>query len=516
MSTSRQKPPADFAHLVNLAEDLTGTFVLWSSDEFFAEKENLIRPDAPHWDANRYTDKGKWMDGWESQRMRGPGHDACIIRLGTAGAIHGVVVDTTHFRGNAPTHVMIEGLQAPATSTPEELLARTDWHTVVAHTAVKPNMENLVHLPEPSARSTHLRLHIYPDGGVARLRVFGTVLPDDNLFWRNGVIDLAAVESGGTVAAVSDEFFGPPSNLLLPGRGVNMGDGWETMRRRTPGSDWCVIKLGRRGVVERIELDTAFFKGNAPQAVMVEVIDDDAPGMERLRSLGTWPVLVHQTPLVQHRRHLLEPERPMAATHLRVHIFPHGGVNRLRVFGHAADTVAEAAALADFNGLAASTANELLLSLCGSTAWAKTMGAHRPYKSVRSLMKAAEGAWWGLGESDWREAFAAHPQIGVHKKATTATVQSATWSTGEQAGVGNATVDVGDRLAALNARYLEVHGFIYIVCASGKSAAQLLTLLESRIDNPTSTELDRAAREQMQITRLRLEKWLKSAMNKGA
>ena len=192
-------------------------------------------------------------------------------------------------------------------------------------------------------------------------------------------------------------------------------------------------------------------------------------------------------------------------------IFEHSG-KKVPVF----DTVAEAAALADFNGLAATTANEVLLSLCGSTAWAKTMGAHRPYKSVRSLMKAAEGAWWGLGENDWREAFAAHPKIGEQKKAVTATVQSASWSTGEQSGVTNATVDVGERLAALNARYLEVHGFIYIVCASGKSAAQLLSLLESRIDNPTSVELDRAAREQMQITRLRLEKWLKSAMNKGA
>lgn len=516
MSTSRQKPPADFAHLVNLAEDLTGTFVLWSTDEFFAEKENLIRPDAPHWDANRYTDKGKWMDGWESQRKRGPGHDACIIRLGTPGSVHGVVVDTTHFRGNAPTHVRIEGLVAPITATPEELLARTDWHTVVEQTAVKPNMENLVHLREPSARSTHLRLHIYPDGGVARLRVFGTVLPDDKLFWRNGVIDLAAVESGGTVAAVSDEFFGPPSNLLLPGRGVNMGDGWETMRRRTPGSDWCVIKLARRGVVERIELDTHFFKGNAPQAVMVEVIDDNAPTTERLRSLGTWPVLVHQTALVQHRRHVLEPERPMVATHLRVHIFPHGGVNRLRVFGHATDTVAEAAVLAHFNGMSDVAVTDLLLSFCGSTEWAKTLREHRPHKSVRSLMKAAERAWWALRENDWREAFAAHPKIGEQKKAATATAQSATWSAGEQAGVDGAAVDVSERLAALNARYLEVHGFIYIVCASGKTAAELLSILESRVDNPTADELDRAAREQFLITRLRLEKWLTAALQKGA
>ncbi len=510
MSTSRQKAPPDFGHLVNLADDLTGTFVLWASDDFFAEKENLIRQDAPVWDADRYTDKGKWMDGWESQRMRHEGHDSCIIRLGTPGVIHGVVADTTHFRGNAPTHVMLEGLVAEHTATAEALLARTDWLPIVGHTAVKPNMENLIHLTAPSARVTHVRLHIYPDGGVARLRLFGAVVADDHVFWRNGVVDLAAVENGGTVAAVSDEFFGPPSNLLLPGRGVNMGDGWETMRRRTPGSDWCVIKLARRGVLERIELDTHFFKGNAPQAVLIEAIDDDNPSAERLRGLSGWPVLVHKTPLVQHRRHVIEPERPMTATHIRVHIFPHGGVNRLRLFGHATDTVAEAHALAHFNGLDDAGVKEALLSFCGSTTWATSMARHRPFKSVRSLMKAAERTWWGLAESDWREAFAAHPKIGEQKKAASATAQSATWSSGEQAGVAGASDDVSAKLAALNERYAEVHGFIYIVCATGKSAAELLAILESRVDNATAVEVDRAAREQMAITKIRIAKWLKA------
>ncbi len=510
MSTSRQKPPADFAHLVNLAEDLTGTFVLWASDEFFAEKENLIRQDAPVWDANRYTDKGKWMDGWESQRMRHDGHDSCIIRLGTPGVVHGIVADTTHFRGNAPTHVMIEGLVADHTATPESLLARTDWLPVVGHTPVKPNMENMIHLPTPSERVTHVRLHIYPDGGVARLRVFGVVVADDQQFWRNGVIDLAAVENGGTVAAVSDEFFGPPSNLLLPGRGVNMGDGWETMRRRTPGSDWCVIKLARRGVLERIELDTHFFKGNAPQAVVIEAIDDDTASLERLRRLSGWGILVHKTPLVQHRRHVIEPERPMTATHIRVHIFPHGGVNRLRLFGHATDTVGEAHRLAHFNGLDADAVTQTLLSFCGSRVWAERMAAHRPIKSVRSMMKAAERTWWSLTEADWREAFAAHPKIGEQKKAATATAQSATWSAGEQQGVASASADISARLAELNQRYVEVHGFIYIVCASGKTAGELLAILDSRIDNETAVEIDRAAREQMMITRLRMAKWLRA------
>lgn len=513
MSTSRQKAPADFAHLVNLADDLTGTFVLWASDEYFAEKENLIRQDAPAFDPNAYTDKGKLMDGWESQRKRGPGHDTAIIRLGTPGVVYGFVVDTTHFRGNAPTHVRIEGIEAPHTATPEELLARQDWHPIIEQTPVKPNMENMIHLKVPSSRATHLRLHIFPDGGVSRLRVFGAVVADDRLFWRNGVVDLAAVENGGTIAAVSDEFFGPPSNLLLPGRGVNMGDGWETARRRTPGSDWCVIKLARRGVVERIELDTHFFKGNAPQAVVVEAIDEDRPSTEKLRAHGTWPVLVHKTPLVQHRRHLLEPERPMSATHLRVHIFPHGGVNRLRVFGHALDTVAEAAALARFNGLDEHTLQETLLSFCGATAWARRMANHRPYKSVRSLMKTAERAWWSCEERDWREAFSAHPRIGQQHKAASATAQSATWSTGEQSGVQGAAADLSERLAALNARYEEVHGFISIVCATGKTAAELLAILEERVEHATPVELDRAAREQLQITRLRLEKWLRGHLH---
>ncbi len=512
MSTSRQKPPADFAHLVNLADDLTGTFVLWATDEYFAEKENLVRQDAPKFDPNAYTDKGKLMDGWESQRKRGPGHDSCLIRLGTPGVIHGFVVDTTHFRGNAPTHVRIEGIEATATATPDELLARTDWHSVLEQTPIQPNMENLIHLSAASNRATHLRLHIFPDGGVSRLRVFGVVVPEPRVFWRNGVIDLAAVDNGGTIAAVSNEFFGPPANLLLPGRGVNMGDGWETARRRTPGSDWCVIKLARRGVVERIELDTHFFKGNAPQAVVVEAIDETDPSKERLRSLEGWPVLVHRTPLVQHRRHLLEPERPMAATHLRVHIFPHGGVNRLRVFGHATDTVAEAAALARLNALGDEAARETLLSMCGSTEWARTMASIRPYKSIRSVMKAAERVWWTLDERAWREAFLAHPRIGERKKAAAATAQSATWSTNEQAGVERAERGVTERLEQLNARYEEIHGFIYIVCASGKSGAELLGILEERLEQPTPVELDRAAREQMQITRLRLEKWLQSQM----
>ncbi len=511
--SSRQKSPPEFAHLVNLAEDLTGTFVVWANDDYFAEKENLIRPDAPRWEEDKYTDKGKWMDGWESQRRRTPGHDSCIVRLGTPGRVHGVVVDTTWFRGNAPTHVMLEGVVAPHTATADELNARTDWATVVPHQAVLPHTPNIIALPAPSSTCTHVRLHIHPDGGVARLRVFGTVTPDERTFWRSGVVDVAAVENGGTIAAVSDEFFGPPSNLLLPGRGVNMGDGWETKRRRTPGSDWCVIRLGRRSVVERIVLDTAFFKGNAPQAVVVEALDDASPSVERLRTLNApgaatnWPVLVSRTPLVQHRAHVLEPERPMTATHLRVHIFPHGGVNRLRVFGRAEDTAGETAALTALTSTNSST--ETWLSFCGARAWALAMGAQKP-ATVSELFVRAERAFWALDEAALLEAFAAHPKIGAQKAAASATAQSASWSKAEQAQVASASTEAASELSALNEAYAQKFGFIYIVFASGKSGDMMLQILRDRIGNDRATELDNAAREQWKITRLRMENWLRT------
>lgn len=506
--SSRQKSPPEFAHLVNLAEDLTGTFVVYATDDYFAEKENLIRPDAPQWDENKYTDKGKWMDGWESQRRRIPGHDHCIVRLGTPGVVHGVVVDTTWFRGNAPTHVELEGVTAPHTATAEELNALTTWTVLIDNTAVQPHTANIIQMPTTTKKTpscTHVRLRIFPDGGVARLRVFGVVAADERTFWRQGAVDLAAVENGGTVAAVSDEFFGPPSNLLLPGRGVNMGDGWETKRRRTPGSDWCVIKLARRGVVERVELDTAFFKGNAPQAVVVEAIDEEAPSTDRLRGQGGWGVLVGKTPLVQHRRHTLEPERPTTATHLRVHIFPHGGVNRLRVFGNAVDTAAESAALRALN----EADDELFLSFCASKAWANSV-KDRPSSSVRALFQHVDDAFWGLTEKDLLEAFSAHPKIGEHKAAATATARSATWSTTEQSAAATATSATSQRLAELNQHYATKFGFIYIVFASGKSADLMLEMLEARLHNDRAAEIETAAREQLKITRLRLENWLRA------
>ena len=512
--SSQQAVPEVFFHLVDLASDATGAFVVYATDDYFAEKENLLKPGAPEWIEGRYTDKGKWMDGWESQRRREPGHDCCIVRLGIPGEVHGLVVDTTHFKGNAPPEISVDGVAAPDTSTPRALLEHEGWAEILPRTPIQPDFPNELPLTTPSARVSHVRLHIYPDGGVARLRVYGIARPDPQTFWRRGSIDLAAIENGGTIARVSDQFFGPPSNLLLPGRGVNMGDGWETKRRRTPGTDWCVIRLGRRGMVDRIELDTHFFKGNAPQATLIEALDEAALGPGEIEALlrvrEGWTTLVGRTTLVQHRRHILEPDRPISVTHLRVHIFPHGGVNRLRVYGQAHDTPAESRAVAALDALAEAEARPLLLSFAGARAFAEGLLVQRPFGSVRALLHTAEEVWWSLSTDDWLEAFAAHPRLGQSKAAPGQTDRSAAWSKGEQEALAPGAAGVADELAAANERYFETFGFIFILCASGRTAPEVLAELQERCDNDRATEIDNAAREQAKITRLRIGKWLLS------
>lgn len=513
MSHSTSMPPLP-AGWANLADDRTGAFVLYATDGYFAEKENLIRPDAPVWKADAYTDRGKWMDGWETQRKRGPGHDFVILRLGMPGRIGALLVDTTHFKGNAAPAVSLEILDAAVTTPVDDLVAHEGWTEVLPRTAVLPDHANYLEIPRLSERATHIRLHNYPDGGIARLRVLGPVVADPSVFWQQAAVDLAAVEHGGTIAYASDAFFGPPSNLLLPGRGVNMGDGWETRRRRTPGTDWCVVQLGRRGRVQRVEVDTHFFKGNAPQSVRIDSLDAEGVSADELaarladRSEAGWATLVPESPTVQHHRHMLVPDRPLVSTHLRVHMRPHGGINRMRVFGSALDTAYEAERLHELNALSVEDATALMLSLNGSTTWAKAMVSDRPFANWRSVFAAADQIWWTLRERDYLEAFAAHPRIGGSHRAASATQQSATWSTGEQATAQRSAEETKAELAALNDAYFDKFGFIYIVFASGRSAEQLLAILQQRLPRTREQEVEQAACEQAKITRLRIGKWI--------
>src|SRR6267378_3609513 len=212
----------DFTELIDLVSERLGGAVLFANDEFFAPKENLLKPTAPMFIEGKYTDLGKWMDGWESRRRRTPGFDWCIVRLGLPGIIRGVVVDTSYFRGNYPEHCSIEACIVDGQPDIDQLINDANtWTEILPMAQLIGDSQNPFAI-EHNQRFTHLRFKIYPDGGVARLRVLGEVVPDWNRLKQiGGEIDLAAVENGGLVLSCSDMFFGHRHNLIMPGRAVN-------------------------------------------------------------------------------------------------------------------------------------------------------------------------------------------------------------------------------------------------------------------------------------------------------
>ena len=331
----------DFTELVDLASEKLGGAVLIANDEFFASKENLLKVSAPIFIEGKYTDLGKWMDGWETRRRRSSGYDWCIVRLGLPGIIRGVVVDTSHFKGNYPEHCSLEACSVAGQPDAEQLMdERQQWSGVLSIAKLKGDSQN--HFASENEQGfTHLLFKIYPDGGVARLRVYGEVAPDWNRLKRvGGEIDLAAVENGGLVLSCSDMFFGHRHNLIMPGRAVNMSDGWETKRRRGSGHDWVIIKLGTAGQIRRLEVDTSCFKGNFPESCSLEAFD--ATGLSNndlLNPAMAWKTVLPRTKLQAHTRHFFEDEILDAGTvsHVIFNIFPDGGVSRLRIYGNIVD-----------------------------------------------------------------------------------------------------------------------------------------------------------------------------------
>jgi len=313
-----------FVDLVDLASERLGAAVVLANDEFFAPKESLIRPGPAVWREGEYTERGKWMDGWETRRRRDTGdHDWCIVRLGARGTVRGVDVDTSFFRGNFPESCAIDGCDIGGLP-PIDALTHADWREIVPRNALTGDSHNLMAV-DRARPATHLRLRIFPDGGVARLRVYGEVVTDWDRLRERGDVDLAAVEHGGVVVACSDMFFGSRHNLIMPGEATHMGDGWETKRRRGPGYDWTIVRLGAEGTIRRAEVDTRHFKGNAPGACSIDGSRDQQ----------NWEELLPRTPLQPHTRHLFEKELTLigSVTHARLNIFPDGGIARLRLFG---------------------------------------------------------------------------------------------------------------------------------------------------------------------------------------
>lgn len=323
----------DFArHGINLASAGLGARGLHATDEFFAPLERLLSDRPAVFISDKYDDHGKWMDGWETRRRRGPGHDHCVVQLATAGRIRGFDVDTSHFIGNYPPACRIEA--ARVDGAPDEA---TKWQEVLAPSPLGPGAHHFFPC-ESDGVFTHVRLHIHPDGGVARLRVYGE--PEiDRAAIGSSIVDLASSLAGGRIVAFSDAHFGDYRRLLAPGRGLDMGDGWETRRRREPGNDWIVIRLAARGTVESIVVDTAHYKGNFPAACSLQAADldegaDALPDMVVASSMF-WGEVLPEQPLSADSVHTFkEPVRPSGpVTHVRLNIHPDGGVSRLRVNG---------------------------------------------------------------------------------------------------------------------------------------------------------------------------------------
>ncbi|MGA7915536.1 MAG: allantoicase [Candidatus Acidiferrales bacterium] len=509
----------DFTDFVDLAAERLGGRVLAANDEFFGPKESLVRQAKPIFVEGKFTERGHWMDGWETRRRRTPGCDWCIIRLGSPGVLRGVVVDTSFFTGNYPARFSLEGCElsgaAPYQDESKKLQAATaKWTELLPETELKGDSQNPAAIAH-AGRFTHVRFKIYPDGGVARLRLYGEVMPDAAGLTK-GEFDLAAVQNGGRPVASSDQFYSSPLNLLLPGRAKNMGDGWETRRRRGPGHDWVIVKLAMAGTIHRLEIDTAHFKGNFPDSCSVEACYAEGGKAETARltsasnSAALWRQLLSRIPLKANHRHVFRKQLHEVgeATHVRLNIFPDGGVSRFRVFGRAAQAAGRLTGIERLNHLSRAQAAKALLDCCGSKKWVEQVLARRPFSDAAGLYDASDDAWPALQRKDWLAAFRAHPAIGGKKAAAKQTDTARRWSAGEQSVAQKASPDTLAVLAAANQAYQTTFGHVFLICAADKTSEEILQALRERLANAPEVELRIAAEEQKKITRLRLEKLL--------
>ncbi|WP_413752409.1 allantoicase [Streptomyces sp. R-74717] len=325
-----------FTDLVDLADRRLGAGVIAANDEFFAERENLLKPEPAEFDPERFGHKGKIMDGWETRRRRGASadrphptdedHDWALVRLGAPGVVRGIIVDTAHFRGNYPQAVSVEAACVPGSPSPGALLAPgVKWTTLVPRTAVGGHAANGF-VVAAEQRVTHLRVNQHPDGGIARLRVYGEVAPDPAWLAALGTFDLVALENGGMVEDASDRFYSPATNTIQPGRSRKMDDGWETRRRRDKGNDWIRYRLVEQAEIRAVEIDTAYLKGNSAGWASLSACDGES---------GEWTEVLPRTPLQPDTNHRFVLPEAVRATHIRIDIFPDGGISRLRLFGSA-------------------------------------------------------------------------------------------------------------------------------------------------------------------------------------
>jgi allantoicase len=361
---------------IDLASRWLGGSVLAASDESFGFKENLLVPGEADFVPGRYDHRGEVVDGWETRRRRGdPGHDWAIIRLGAPGVIHRIDVDTSCFTGNYPPSCWVEACGVEGYPSPAELAGPdTEWIEVVPVSDLAGDDHNLFAVSDPR-RFTHVRLSIRPDGGVARLRVHGEVVPDPRL-WDGMTIDLASQEHGGLVVADSDSFYTSAQVLNRPDRARTMGEGWETARRRDDGHDVAVIALAAAGRLMQVEIDTAHFKYNASAEVELWGCEDyPAPAA----AAPGWFPLLARTRLQPDTRHVIALPGPSATVWVvRVDAFPDGGLSRIRLVGTPEPAARRVAALRWFNALPPAQARSCVTAAGMGAAEATLVVAARP------------------------------------------------------------------------------------------------------------------------------------------
>jgi len=318
--------------LIDLAQPRLGSKVIFRTDDFFASADRIIDPSAPIFKEGLFDKNGKWMDGWESRRKRTPGHDYLIIKLGKPGSISKVNVDTSHFNGNQPSMISIEACNSKSNN-----IKNFKWKSLLGKKKTKANSH---HIFKTSSKSvfTHIKLNIFPDGGVARLRLYGNISKEKNDF-KNKTINLASLLDGASVIACNNEHFGKAENILAPGKAKNMGDGWETRRRRDKGFDWLILNSIDGEKIDKIEISTHHFKGNFPShcSLQAAYITTKKSSSSIVSGSNKWKTLMNKTMLKANKTHtfrnvLMKNDK---INFIKINIFPDGGISRFRIFGKA-------------------------------------------------------------------------------------------------------------------------------------------------------------------------------------
>ena len=316
--------------LIDLAQPRLGSKVIFKTDDFFASAYRIIDPAPPIFKEGLFDKNGKWMDGWESRRKRTSGHDFLIIKLGKKGSINMIDVDTSHFNGNQPSMISLEGCNSKSNN-----FRNLKWKTIINKKKTKANSH---HLFRTSSKSifTHIKLNIFPDGGVARLRLYGNISEKNNNF-RNKKINLASLLNGASVIACNNEHFGKAENILAPGKAKNMGDGWETRRRRDKGFDWLILNSIKGKKIDKIEISTHHFKGNFPShcSLQAAFIPDKKTSSSIVKKSNNWKFLLNKITLSANKTHKFKNKlmKNNKINFIKINIFPDGGISRFKIFG---------------------------------------------------------------------------------------------------------------------------------------------------------------------------------------